>query len=152
MKKRAVLLLIPVIILIQVVGSMWFDKSWYNSLQTPHWTPSDEVFAPVWSILYVMIAFAGIRLIQKKSSPSSLKAWCFYIVQLLINGSWSFLFFGLQSPLIGLLTLGALLLTLSITLIYTYQVDIIGFYLLVPYFVWVAFVFCLNYKIWVMNG
>jgi len=71
--------------------------------------------------------------------------------QLLLNGLWSIMFFGLKQPLLALLIIIALLIVLALTIKWFKVVSKFAAYLLTPYFLWVCFATALNFKIWELN-
>jgi tryptophan-rich sensory protein len=121
---------------------------WYVHLQKPSWTPPPWVFGPVWTTLYVMMAIAGWHVWRKE-------AWSFAVVvfftQLAVNASWSWLFFGLRRPDLGLLGLVVLVLLVLTTILSFWRVSHFAAGLMAPYGLWVTFAAALNYEIWRLN-
>jgi benzodiazapine receptor len=124
---------------------------WYPALAKPSFNPPNWVFAPVWSVLYVMIAFAGARLVL---SPAREKepAISLYFAQLGLNAAWSWVFFYGQA--IGAAAVVILVLWLAIlaTIWLGWSKDRMASLLLIPYLVWVSFAAVLNLAIWHLNG
>lgn len=149
----AVFLLI--IALIQVVGSICTlssVKSWYPLLVKPSWNPPAFVFAPVWTALYLMIAIAGWRIFIKKGEHKKKKTALFlYGLQLFFNFAWSYLFFYLKSPLLGMVDIFLILIFLYLTIRAFYHLDKIAAYLLIPYLLWTVYAMTLNVALWRLN-
>jgi tryptophan-rich sensory protein len=99
MKKKSFfsfLLFLALCYIIAGLGSFATDTSltpWYVELKKSNWNPPAWVFAPVWTILYFLIAIAGWLLFTAESSKKRTQALLFYFLQLTCNGIWSFLFF-----------------------------------------------------------
>lgn len=123
--------------------------TWYADLDKPSWTPPGWLFGPVWTLLYAMLAVVAWRLWpQRHASPAARLTLKLWFVQLALNSAWSFLFFGLRSPLAGLLGILALLV-----IIIWIQVRLARHHrtlapLWTPYLAWVAFATALNASIW----
>ena len=86
-------------------------ETWYPTLEKPSFNPPNWLFGPVWTALYICIAIAGGIIWDKiDTNPLAKKAMLFFVIQLVLNTLWSFLFFGLKNPLIALLEIILLLL------------------------------------------
>ena len=125
-------------------------QNWYLGIQKPFLNPPNWVFAPVWTIFYILMAVAGWRL-WTAESDRRFRLRALFVVQLVFNGIWSPLFFGAQNPLAGLIDivlLWSVLLSLTRT---AWREDRVSGLLLVPYFFWVSFATYLNAAIWWLN-
>ena len=131
-------------------GAQFGPGLWYERLEKPLWTPPDWVFAPVWSILYVMIALAA-WLVWRRLGTLGWPA-IVWLTQLALNSMWSLLFFGLQRPGLAALEIVALLAAILLTAYVFVRVHLLAGLLLAPYVVWVAFAALLNLSIWRLNG
>jgi len=126
--------------------------SWYVSLKKPFFTPPDWVFAPVWIILYILMGFAAFLVGRKGCHQKQTRsALILFGVQLILNALWSFMFFGLRSPLAGLIEISILSVAILLTIQSFLQISRVAGLLLIPYFLWVAFASGLNLSIWVLN-
>lgn len=125
--------------------------TWYASLAKPSWTPPRMAFPIVWPILYFLIAIAAWRLWQ--APPSSLRttALVLFAIQLALNASWSYVFFGAHNLIGGLIVIILLMLTLGVTIFVSASVDKLSAALLLPYIAWIAFATSLNGRIWSLN-
>jgi tryptophan-rich sensory protein len=123
--------------------------SWYQGLAKPAFNPPDWVFGPVWSVLYLMIAVAGWRAWRRGvvARPALLA----YAVQLALNLSWSFVFFGARLIGPALLVIAALLVAIVVNAMLFWRLDRLAGALLVPYAAWVAFAAVLNFALWRLN-
>jgi len=72
-------------------------------------------------------------------------------VQLVLNALWSYLFFGLQSPLLGLIGIVVLWVSIALNIAFFLRVSKIAAFLLVPYLLWVSFAGYLNYLLFLLN-
>lgn len=146
------------IVLAQGIGGLGalFTSSkiatWYETLLKPTWTPPGWVFGPIWTTLYLLMAIAAARIWNVRGSSALVRgALVLYGLQLLLNLLWSVLFFGLESPAIGLLGIVLLWIVIVATIIVFWRIDTISGVLLLPYIVWVSIAMTLNYRIFVLN-
>jgi len=122
------------------------DFSWYNSLHKPVFNPPRWVFAPVWTILYIMIGLSAVSILRSKNLYIKL----LFIMQFICNLLWTPLFFYYHKIDYALYNIICLFVLLTLLLYRLYK-DSPIFYLLLPYYLWVAFATILNYNIYVMN-
>jgi translocator protein len=131
-------------------------SSWYPTLIKPSWNPPASVFAPVWTILYVMIAIAGWRTWRRLATPASRPAaravLTGFFVQLALNALWSVLFFGLRRPDLAFIEIVALWAALFWMQIRLTRLDRTAAWLWLPYLLWVSFATALNFAIWRLNS
>lgn len=132
------------------LGARFEPGTWYAQLHKPGWTPPDSVFAPVWTVLYVLIGVSG-WMAWRRVGWFSL-ALALWLAQLALNAAWSWLFFGLHEPGLALVEIVALLLTIASLILVVKRISFIAAALLAPYFVWVAFATALNFALWRMNA
>ncbi len=127
--------------------------AWYSALAKPGFTPPAWVFAPVWTLLYALMGIALYLVWQKRKERriQVMHAVLFFALQLIVNVKWSLLFFGMHSPLFGLLDILVLLALILITAFKFYRIDKRAGYLFIPYVVWVVFAALLNAAIWMLN-
>ena len=125
---------------------------WYASLSKPSFNPPDWVFGPVWTALYVLMGIAAYLVYRAGAGKKGVRAaLAAFGVQLCLNVLWSLLFFGLRSPLYGLICIAALWLAIAATIIKFYGISKAAGLLLVPYMLWVSFAGLLNYYVWILN-
>lgn len=127
--------------------------TWYPTLIKPSFNPPNWVFAPVWSMLYIMMGVAaGLVWDQIEIEKEAVKkALVFFAIQLALNALWSYLFFGLHNPMLAGLEIIVLWLMLFETYIQFVKINKIAGYLLLPYLGWVGFAAVLNGSIWWLN-
>jgi translocator protein len=127
-------------------------KDWYNALNRQTFTPPDWLFAPVWTVLYVMMGVAASLVWQRGLGSAGVKvALAAFAIQLILNAIWSPLFFGMHSLALALMDIAALWLAIIVTIILFWHVSRPASLLLVPYILWVTFAAFLNFRIWQMN-
>ncbi|HRZ31073.1 MAG TPA: tryptophan-rich sensory protein [Flavobacterium sp.] len=127
--------------------------TWFPTLNKPFFNPPNWLFAPVWTILYVMMGVsAGLIWSKMETVPILVKKalWVFTI-QLILNALWSFLFFGMCNPFLALLEILLLWLMIVETIKVFKSIDSLASKLLIPYFLWVSFAMILNGGIWWLN-
>jgi len=126
--------------------------TWYAAIKKPGFTPPNWVFAPVWLALYTLMGIS-LYLVWREHTRNAKHrvALAMFAVQLVLNAVWSAVFFGLHSPLAGLVVIGALLVALVLAAVMFMRVSRPAGLLLVPYVVWVAFAAALNASIWILN-
>jgi benzodiazapine receptor len=126
--------------------------SWYQGLAKPPLTPPNAIFGPTWTILYLMMAVAIWRVLSRRGDrPGRARAVAAYFVQLALNAAWSWVFFALRSPVLGLVVIVALLVAIVTTIRLFAGIDRVAAWLLAPYLAWVAFASYLNAGVWWLN-
>lgn len=131
-------------------GSLFPPGEWYRSLKKPLWNPPDWLFPIAWSILYIIIAFAGMRisLIGTAESSFALALWA---LQISLNTIWTPVFFGLRKIRLAMGFMVGLWATVLFMVLSYWYIDVVASALLIPYFLWVSFAAVLNYKILILN-
>jgi translocator protein len=128
-------------------------KTWFLTIEKPFFNPPSWVFAPVWTILYIMmgIAFGLIWSSNYKEKEVLKKAMVIFGIQLALNALWSILFFGLCNPLLAFIEILLLWLMIYETIKAFKPIDGLASKLLYPYLAWVSFAAILNGSIWWLN-
>lgn len=126
-------------------------NTWYLSLEKSSLTPPAIVFPLVWSVLYLMIALSGWWLWEHRNHSSAKMCLLFFSIQMLLNWSWSPLFFYFH--FIGMSVICILLLSFFtlITILKTRHQFKLSSIMLMPYFLWLLFASYLNIVIWILN-
>ena len=128
--------------------------AWYPTLVKPSFNPPNWIFAPVWTSLYVMMGIAaGLIWNQITTQKTAVtKALQFFIIQLVLNALWSYLFFGLHNLMLA--TIEVVLLWLMIFETYSQfaKINKTASYLMLPYLAWVSFASVLTASIWWLNN
>ncbi len=128
-------------------------KTWYPTIEKPIFNPPNWVFAPVWTMLFIMMGIAAGMVWYKLESNKELvkKGLFFFTIQLLLNALWSYLFFGLNNILLALIEIILLWLIIYETYYIFKQIDKRAGYLLIPYLAWVGFASILTGSIYWLN-
>lgn len=123
----------------------------YAQLRLPSWAPPGSVFGPVWSTLYVLMAFAAWTVWRVRGTSTAPRTLALFVVQLAVNALWSWLFFGWRMG--GAAFAGALLLFVLVaaTTVAFWRVRPLAGMLMLPYLAWVGFACVLAYSAWSMN-
>jgi len=127
-------------------------STWYLDLNKPSFNPPSWVFGPVWTTLFLLMGIALYLVWNKKGNQAvKNKAMVIFIIQLVLNTTWSFLFFFFQNPLAAFIEIFVLWLFILLSIIYFYKINKTAAYLLIPYILWVSFAAFLNYNIVILN-
>ena len=126
-------------------------STWYATLNKPWFSPPNVVFAPVWTILYILMGLALFLIWRSPRNRTRDMGIALFAAQLAINVIWTLAFFGLQNTLYGLLTIIPLWILIAATIYQFYKVEKWASYLLVPYIVWVSIATALNASVYLLN-
>jgi len=128
------------VILALIVGGLassnTADDVWYQALNKSSLNPPGYVFGIVWPILYLLMSISAFRTFNETKN--------LFLIQLLFNALWSWLFFAFQMPLVALLNIWLLIyLNIKINLKMFY-IDKLSGLLFIPYVLWLFFASYLN--------
>ena len=147
----ALLLSLVLVAVVASFGGRYAPSPWYADLAKPTWTPPNWLFGPVWTILYILMAVAAWMVWRQGEHPGARSALVSYVVQLILNGLWSWIFFGRQRIGLALLDLLVLWIAVLATLILFWRVRGSCGLLLLPYLVWITLAGVLNLAVWHLN-
>ena len=125
--------------------------TWYATLQKPTFAPPNWVFFPVWTALFILMGIS-LFLIWQKEDKKVKTAIYIFAGQLVLNVLWSVAFFGLRSPIAGLMEIIILWIAILATIMSFVKISRTAAYLLIPYILWVSFAAFLNFSIWGLNS
>jgi tryptophan-rich sensory protein len=126
--------------------------TWYNGLRKPSLAPPNWVFAPAWTTLYLLMGVSLYLILNAELEKNETRrSIAVFSIQLLLNISWSYLFFGLRSILLGLIGITLLWIAIVLTIISSSKVSRPAALLLIPYLAWVSFASYLNYMLLILN-
>src|SRR3972149_3602206 len=140
-KRADILKLVVSIILCQLagfLGSLFTTPAiptWYATLKKPFFTPPNWIFSPVWISLFILMGISLFFVWRKADHPKFKIAFIFFLVQLILNILWSIVFFGLRSPLLGLVNIVFLWIAILFTILSFLKVSKFSGVLLLPYLV-----------------
>ena len=135
-----------------LTGALFRPGAWYERLKKPSWRPPNWLFAPAWTVLYLMIAVAGWLVWRQAGLAGAGLALAVYAVQLTLNAAWSPLFFGLHRPDLGFVDIILLWMSILTTIVLFGPIHSVAALLLVPYLAWVTFAGALNFAVWHLNS
>jgi translocator protein len=125
--------------------------SWYAGLVKPSFNPPDEVFGPVWTVLYILMAVAAWRVWRSADWDTTRGPLTLFALQLAINLGWTVVFFGLHKIAAAVAAIVVLDVAVLVTMLAFRSVDRLAALLMLPYVAWVVFATLLNVAIWRLN-
>lgn len=132
-------------------GAMFRPGEWYANLRKPTWTPPNIAFPIVWTVLFCAIAVSG-WLVWEAAGLAAWPALALYVIHLVVNAVWSFLFFGLKRLDWAMVEVIGLWAIIAAVIVAFAPFSLLAALLLVPYLVWVTIAAVLNYRLLQMNG
>jgi benzodiazapine receptor len=127
--------------------------TWYAGLIKPPFNPPNQLFAPVWTILYILMGVSAFIIWRQGSQDQHVKvALSVFLGQLVLNVLWSIMFFGLRLPLFAFIEIIILWIAILLTILKFRKISITAALLLIPYILWVSFAAILNFSIWRLNS
>jgi tryptophan-rich sensory protein len=125
---------------------------WYAGLVKPSFNPPNWIFGPVWTTLYLLMAFAVWRILRlPEASAERRRALGLFFAQLALNAAWSWMFFAAHNPLLGLINIVPQILVILATIVAFHRLDKFAAWCIVPLAAWVCFATVLNFAIWRLN-
>ena len=134
------------------IGSMTtigFKEPWYSLLIKPSYNPPDWIFAPVWTTLYLMMTVA--IWIFWHSKGKNMNTVYIYFIHLIINTTWSVVFFVFHKIFFALIILIILIFLIIILILRFRVVNMISYYLMIPYLLWCCYALILNMSLLILN-
>jgi translocator protein len=133
-------------------GAMFQPGAWYMGLNKPWWTPKDWMFPVAWTILYICMSVAAMRVAMLSGADDRTgQALAFWAVQIALNTLWTPVFFGLRRIRAGLVVLGLLWIAVAATMVAFWQIDLVAGALFAPYLLWVTIAGALNGSVYLRN-
>ena len=152
---RAAIVTVPVILgigfLMGQLSNSGYGNAWFDALAKPAAMPPGWAFGAAWSFLYVLIGIAVAMIWAAAPSRARSTGLALFAVQLLLNFSWSPLFFGVHQVVPALVILVAILALSAATTSAFARVRPAAAWLMAPYLAWLAFACFLNFEIWRLN-
>jgi tryptophan-rich sensory protein len=125
--------------------------TFYAELVRPEWAPPAAVFGPVWTMLYATMAAAAWLVWRRREVRLARIGLALFVLQLVLNALWSWLFFGWNQGALSFLDIVGLWALIVATVVFFWRIRPLAGLLLVPYLAWVTFASALNYRIWQLN-
>ena len=126
-----------------------FKEPWYSELIKSNYNPPDWIFAPVWTTLYLMMTLAIWFFWHSKNRD--MNTIYIYFIHIVFNTTWSIVFFGLHQILFALIVLLILIFLIVILIIRFKRVNLVSYYLIIPYLLWTLYALFLNFSLLILN-
>jgi len=126
-----------------------FKEPWYSELIKSNYNPPDWIFAPVWTTLYLMMTLAIWFFWHSKNRD--MNTIYIYFIHIVFNTTWSIVFFGLHQIFLALLVLIILISLIIILIIRFKRVNLVSYYLMIPYLLWTLYALFLNFNLLILN-
>jgi tryptophan-rich sensory protein len=122
----------------------------YRELDRPPWAPPAWLFGPAWTTLYLMMATAA-WLVSRADAPGRGPALALYVVQLVANAAWTWIFFALRRGAWAFGEVLVLLALVALTMVVFWRIRPAAGALFLPYLGWVSFATALTWSVWRRN-
>lgn len=142
--------LVFIVAAIGAAGSI-SSAQFYSELVRPSWAPPAGIFGPVWTTLYLLMALAAWIVWREGGFASARGALVLFVVQLVLNALWSWLFFAWRQGGVALADVIVLWVLIVATIVSFWRIKPLAGALLIPYLLWVSFAAALNYSVWRLN-
>jgi tryptophan-rich sensory protein len=150
--KLLVSILLPLVL--GAIAGMFTAQSvpeWYAGLNQPSFNPPNWIFGPVWTILYLLMGISLFLVWKQKASKKRNLAILIFLIQLLLNFAWSFIFFYFNRIGIALVEIVLLWISIVLMLFLFYRIKPMASYINIPYLLWVTFALVLNAGYYFLN-
>ena len=124
-------------------------EPWYSQLEKSNYNPPDWVFAPVWTTLYLMMTLAIWFFWHSKNRD--MNTVYIYFIHIIINTTWSIIFFGYHQIFLAMIVLMILIFLIIILFIRFKRVNFVSSYLMIPYLLWCCYALFLNFNLFILN-
>lgn len=146
---------IAIPLFIGAIGAFFTASSvttWYVTLEKPSFTPPNQLFGPIWTVLYLIIGISAYLVWQKRATIKQFpRTIAIYLIQLVLNAMWSFIFFYTHQIGVAVFESIFLLFIVIVNAIVFYKIDKTAGLLFIPYILWVGFATVLTYNIFILN-
>jgi len=131
------------------IATIEFKEPWYSLLSKSTFNPPSWIFAPVWTTLYLMMTIAVWNFWHSKNRD--MNTVYIYFIHLIFNTTWSIVFFVFHKLILALIVL-FILISLIIVLLFRFRrVNMVSFYMMIPYLLWCCFALILNLNLILLN-
>jgi tryptophan-rich sensory protein len=131
------------------MATISFKEPWYSELIKSNYNPPDWIFAPVWTTLYLMMTLAIWFFWHSKNRD--MNTIYIYFIHIVFNTTWSIVFFGLHQILFAFIVLLILIFLIVILIIRFKRVNLVSYYLMIPYLLWTLYALFLNFNLLILN-
>ena len=126
-----------------------FKEPWYSLINKPSFNPPSWIFAPVWTTLYLMMTVAIWFFWHSKNRD--MNTIYIYFIHIVFNTTWSIIFFGLHKIFYALVVLVVLIFLIIILILRFKRVNMLSYYLMIPYLLWCFYALILNINLFLIN-
>ena len=126
-----------------------FKEPWYSLINKPSFNPPSWIFAPVWTTLYLMMTVAIWFFWHSKNRD--MNTIYIYFIHIVFNTTWSIIFFGLHKIFYALVVLVVLIFLIIILILRFKRVNMLSYYLMIPYLLWCFYALILNFNLFLIN-
>ena len=127
------------------------DTEFYKNLNKPFFQPPKWLFAPVWTVIYILLLLSLILIIKAPQNNLKTLAYILFAIQMILNISWMPVFFKAQKICTAVIISLFLFLTVAVMIFVYYKISFISAVLLIPYLIWSGFASILNFVICKIN-
>ncbi|MDA9653298.1 tryptophan-rich sensory protein [Candidatus Pelagibacter sp.] len=131
------------------IATIEFKEPWYSLLIKSSYNPPAWVFAPVWSTLYLMMTIAIWKFWHSKNRD--MNTIYIYFIHIILNTTWSVVFFVFHKMVFALVVLFLLIFLIMVLMLRFKRVNMLSFYLMIPYLLWCCFALFLNFNLIILN-
>jgi translocator protein len=131
------------------MATISFKEPWYSGLIKSNYNPPEWIFAPVWTTLYLMMTLAIWFFWHSKNRD--MNTIYIYFIHIVFNTTWSIIFFGLHQILFALIVLMLLIFLIVILIQRFKRVNLVSYYLMIPYLLWTLYALFLNFSLLILN-
>jgi translocator protein len=131
------------------IATIEFKEPWYSLLSKPTFNPPSWIFAPVWTTLYLMMTIAVWNFWHSKNRD--MKTIYIYFIHLIFNTTWSIVFFVFHKLILALIVIFILISLITVLMFRFRRVNIVSFYMMIPYLLWCYFALILNLNLILLN-
>ena len=131
------------------IATIEFKEPWYSLLNKPTFNPPSWIFAPVWTTLYLMMTIAIWNFWHSKNRD--MNTIYIYFIHLIFNTTWSIVFFVFHKIILALIVLIILIFLITVLLFRFRRVNMVSFYMMIPYLLWCCFALILNLNLILLN-
>ena len=124
-------------------------EPWYSQLVKSNHNPPDWIFAPIWSTLYIMMTLAIWFFWHTKKRD--VNTVYIYFIHILFNTTWSIVFFGMHQIFLAMIVLIILIILIIVLILRFKRVNIVSYYLMIPYLLWCCYALFLNFNLLILN-
>ncbi len=124
-------------------------EPWYSQLEKSNFNPPDWIFAPVWTTLYFMMTLAIWNFWHSKNRD--INTIYIYFIHILLNTTWSIVFFAMHNIFLALINLMILVLLIIVLTLRFKRVNNVSAYLMIPYLLWSCYALILNFNLYLLN-